>query len=225
MRISVVIPALDEAANVAVAVASAAAPAVAEVIVVDGGSADDTVAVAQRAGAVVLHCERGRGRQLNAGAAVATGDVLLFLHADTTLPAGFDAAVTAALRDARVAGGRFDIDLLPSTPLIWLTARLISLRSRLSRIATGDQALFVRRGIFVDMGGFQELPIMEDLAFSIALKRRGRIACLRDRVASSSRRWRKDGVVRTILLMWTLRFLYCCGVSPARLAKLYANTR
>lgn len=225
MRISVVIPALNEAANVAVAVASAAAPAVLEVIVVDGGSADDTVAIAQRAGAAVLHCERGRGRQLNAGAAVATGDVLLFLHADTTLPAGFDAAVTAALRDPRVAGGRFDIDLLPSTPLVWLTARLISLRSRLSRIATGDQALFVRRRIFVDMGGFQDLPIMEDLAFSIALKRRGRIACLRDRVASSSRRWRKDGVVRTILLMWSMRFLYFWGVSPARLAKLYADTR
>lgn len=225
LRISVVIPALNEAENVAATVASAAAPAVAEVLLVDGGSVDATVRVAERAGARVLRGERGRARQMNAGAVAASGDVLLFLHADTTLPPGFDALVVAAMRDPRVAGGRFDIDLVPTSPLIGLTARLINLRSRLSKIATGDQALFVRRDVFADIGGFPDMPILEDVAFSVALKRRGRIACLRARVSSSSRRWRKDGVVRTILLMWTMRFLFFCGVSSRRLARLYADTR
>jgi rSAM/selenodomain-associated transferase 2 len=225
LRLSVVIPALNEEDDIAATVRSAIAPAVAEIIVVDGGSEDDTRAIAERAGARVVASARGRARQLNAGAAATRGDVLLFLHADTRLPRGFDRAVAAALSDAQVAGGRFDIDLQPSTPLIWLTARLISARSRLSRIATGDQALFVRRAVFEAIGGFPDQPIMEDLAFSIALKRRGGIACLRERVISSSRRWRKDGVVRTILLMWGLRFLYFCGVSPARLRSFYADTR
>ncbi len=225
MLISVVIPALNEADNVAAAVRSAAASAIAEVIVVDGGSDDATVEAAAKAGARVVSSSRGRARQLNAGAKGASGDVLLFLHADTRLPAGFDRSIVAALGDDLVVGGRFDIDLRPSSPLIWLTARLISLRSRLSRIATGDQGLFVRTSVFAEMGGFPNLPIMEDLAFSIELKRRGRIACLRDRVVSSSRRWRKDGVARTILLMWTMRFLFFCGVSPTRLHELYADTR
>lgn len=223
--IAVVIPALNEEENIAATVRSAIAPAVVEIVVVDGGSEDGTVAIAEQVGARVVSSARGRARQLNAGAAASRGDVLLFLHADTLLPRGFDRAVASALSDPDVAGGRFDIDLQPSSPLIWLTARLISARSRLSRIATGDQALFVRRAVFEAMGGFPDQPIMEDLAFSIDLKRRGRIACLRERVVSSSRRWRKDGVVRTILLMWSMRFLYFCGASPAWLREFYADTR
>src|SRR5262249_40733835 len=117
------------------------------------------------------------------------------------------------------------VSLLPSTPLIWLTGELINRRSRLSRISTGDQAIFVRRDVFNRLGGFPPVPLMEDIAFSRALKRCGSIACLRDRVITSSRRGRGDGVLRPILLMWSLRFLYFCGVSPHRLHRWYHDTR
>jgi len=223
--ISVVIPALNEEAALAATVASARAPGVREVIVVDGGSSDDTADVARRLGARVLNAPRGRAPQMNAGAVAATGTVLLFLHADTTLPAGFDAAVLTALRDPLVVGGRFDLSLMPSSLLLALTATLINLRSRLSRIATGDQAIFVRRQVFEDLGGFPELPLMEDIAFSRALKRAGDVACLRQKVTTSSRRWRQKGVLRTILLMWSLRFLYFCGVSPECLRRAYSDAR
>jgi len=225
VRISVVIPALNEEPNIAATIASCAGDSVCEVIVVDGGSEDDTPGVATRSAARVIASGRGRANQLNAGAVQARGEILLFLHADTQLPPGFDGAVVDALADDEVVGGRFDIDLQPSSPLIRLTARLISLRSRLSRIGTGDQALFVRRRTFEDLGGFPDVPIMEDLALSVAMKRCGKIACLRQRVVSSSRRWQVDGVVRTILLMWSMRALYFFGVSPRRLRRFYADTR
>ena len=225
MRISVVVPALDEAEGIAAALASAGAPAVAELIVVDGGSADATVAIAARAGAQVYSAPRGRAAQMNAGAAHASGDVLLFLHADTRLPPDFDAAVCDALSDPAVAGGRFDVRLEPATALLDAVAALINLRSRWSGIATGDQALFVRRTTFEAMGGFENVPLMEDVAFTRALKRRGRIACLRATVSTSARRWEVNGPVRTIVLMWWLRLLYWCGVSPTALKRRYADTR
>jgi hypothetical protein len=133
--------------------------------------------------------------------------------------------VLAALADPQTIGGRFDVRLVPATPLLRLVATLINLRSRLSRIATGDQAIFVRRDVFEALGGFDPIPLMEDLALSIALKRRGRVACLRAVAETSSRRWLRDGPVRTIVLMWWLRFLYFLGVSPERLRKSYADTR
>lgn len=223
--ISVVIPALDEEGTLPAAIERARAAGVGEILVVDGGSADATRAVAERLGARVLDAPRGRAVQMNAGAAAAAGDVLLFVHADTLLPAGFDAAVERALADPAVVGGRFDVDLQPTSFLIWLTAVLINLRSRWSRISTGDQCIFVRRSVFERLGGFPELPLMEDVAFSRMLKRAGRVACLREKAVTSSRRWRKDGVLRTILLMWTLRFLFFCGVPAARLKRRYADTR
>jgi rSAM/selenodomain-associated transferase 2 len=223
--ISVVIPALNEEDSLAATVASARGPQVREVIVVDGGSSDRTLALAERLADRVLAGPRGRAVQMNAGAAAAGGDVLLFLHADTRLPENFAAAVLFALGDPGAVGGRFDVWLQPSSPLLALTSALINLRSRLSRIATGDQAIFVRRGVFEDLGGFPPLPLMEDVAFSRSLKRAGRIVCLRERVISSSRRWQRDGVVRTILLMWSLRLLYFCGVSPARLRRVYSDRR
>jgi len=225
MDISVIVPALDEAAQIAAALASARAPGVREVVVVDGGSTDDTTAIAAACGARVLGAPRGRALQMNAGAAAAHGTVLLFLHADTRLPVGFDAAVIAALADPTVVGGRFDLRLAPGSAWLHLTGTLINLRSRLSRIATGDQALFVRRAVFDAMGGFEPIPLMEDLAFTRALKRLGRIACLRLQVETSSRRWQQDGPLRTVLLMWWLRFLYFCGVSPDRLRRRYRDTR
>ncbi|MGD9763733.1 MAG: TIGR04283 family arsenosugar biosynthesis glycosyltransferase [Candidatus Binatia bacterium] len=225
MRISVIIPALDEAEQIASALASASGPAVAEVIVVDGGSADATPAIASQAGANVVSAPRGRAAQMNAGAARASGDVLLFLHADTRLPSGFDTAVLGALRDPGVVGGRFDVKLEPATALLRVVAAMMNLRSRWSGIATGDQALFARRSTFEAMGGFERIPLMEDVAFTRALKRRGRVACLRERVSTSSRRWREDGPIRTILLMWRLRWLYWRGVAPEVLKGRYADTR
>jgi rSAM/selenodomain-associated transferase 2 len=225
MNISVVVPTLNEEPQIADTLASARAAGVCEIIVVDGASTDGTRDVAARHADRVLAAPRGRAMQMNAGAAAARGDVLLFLHADTRLPTGFDAAVLAALTDPAVVGGRFDVSLVPSTPLLAFIAALMNLRSRLSRIATGDQAIFVRRTVFGTLGGFEAVPLMEDVAFSRALKRRGRIACLRLRVETSSRRWLEDGPVRTVLLMWWLRLLYFCGVSPQRLRRHYADTR
>ncbi len=225
MGISVVIPTLNEEGNVAASIASARAPGVREIIVVDGGSDDETVRVARQHADRVIVGPRGRALQMNTGAAVARGKVFLFLHADTLLPAGFDVAVLKALADVRFVGGRFDVCLRPSSLLLWLTGGMINLRSRLTRIGTGDQAIFVRGEVFRELGGFEEIPLMEDLAFSVALKRRGRVACLRERVVTSSRRWLRHGVVRTVARMWLLRFLYFCGVPPERLRRAYADTR
>jgi rSAM/selenodomain-associated transferase 2 len=196
-----------------------------EIIVVDGGSSDATRTVAAPLANQVLSAPRGRAFQLNAGAGSAAGDVLLFLHADTRLPARFDAAILRALAEDEVIGGRFDVSLIPTSPLLWLTGTLMNWRSRLTRIATGDQGIFVRRDDFIALGGYPFIPLMEDVAFSQLLKRRGRMACLHDTVETSSRRWQRDGVIRTILLMWSLRLLYFCGVSPERLKRMYSETR
>jgi len=223
--ISVVVPALNEAAHIEAALASARGPEVREIIVVDGGSSDDTQRLARRGADLVLSAPRGRALQMNAGAALAGGAVLLFLHADTRLPPHFAAAVLEALADPAAVGGRFDVQLVPSTPLLRLVAAAMNLRSRLSRIATGDQAIFVRRTVFDALGGFAPIPLMEDIAFSRVLRRCGRIACLRQRVESSARRWHGQGTLRTIALMWWLRGLYACGVSPHRLLRHYRDAR
>lgn len=225
LSLSIVIPTLDEAGHLADTLVRARSEGVEQIIVVDGGSSDATCAVARAHADLVLATCRGRAVQMNTGAARATGDILLFLHADTLLPRGFAAAVRAACTSPDVVGGRFDVALEPSSPLLRLTARLINLRSRWSRLATGDQAIFVLRDVFVRLGGYAAIPLMEDLDLTRRMKRAGRIACLRDRVITSSRRWRRDGVIRTILLMWSLRFLYFAGVPAHRLARFYGNTR
>jgi rSAM/selenodomain-associated transferase 2 len=225
VTLSVVVPTLNEERVLAATLERARQPGVLEVIVVDAGSTDDTSAVAARYADLVVCAARGRAAQMNAGAAQARGDILLFLHADTLVPTGFADAAIAACREPGVIGGRFDVRVEPSSPLLRLTGALINRRSRLTRISTGDQAIFIRRDVFEQLGGYADIPLMEDIDLSRRMKRAGRIACLHQRVTTSARRWQKDGVLRTILLMWSLRLLYFCGVSPERLQRVYANTR
>jgi len=221
-RLSIIVPVLDEADGIAAHLA-ALAPLrrdAAEVIVVDGGSADETVARAQPGADRVLSAPRGRATQMNVGAAAATGDVLLFLHADTVLPPGAGAAIADALAGGRL-WGRFDLRIDGASPLLPLIAALINLRSRLTGIATGDQATFVARDAFVAVGGFPDLPLMEDIALSRALKRLSHPVCLRERVVTSGRRWETKGVLRTVVTMWRLRLAYYLGADPRSLARAY----
>jgi rSAM/selenodomain-associated transferase 2 len=214
-RLSVVVPALNEARGIRAAL-EALAPLRSrghEVIVVDGGSSDRTPELAAGLCDRVLSAPRGRAIQMNAGARAAGGDVLVFLHADTRLPPGAEALIL----DCPV-WGRFDVQIEGRHPLLKLVACAMNLRSRLTGIATGDQAIFVRREAFP---GFPEIALMEDVALSKLLKRRGAPACLRQRVVTSGRRWESRGVLRTIFLMWRLRLLYFLGVSPERLARRY----
>ena len=225
MRLSIIIPVLNEERTIAGTVDDLTRIEPCEIIVVDGGSTDRTGEIVRDGPARLAGSSRGRAAQMNQGARHAAGDVLLFLHADTRLPATAEADVEGCMADPACVGGRFDIRLDSSRPLLRIVGRMISLRSRLTRVATGDQAIFVRRTAFERLGGFPEIPIMEDVAFCRALKREGRIACLRSQVVSSARRWERNGPVRTILLMWTLKLLYLAGVSPARLKRLYSEAR
>ncbi|MDA8110809.1 MAG: TIGR04283 family arsenosugar biosynthesis glycosyltransferase [Betaproteobacteria bacterium] len=223
--ISVIVPALDEAHGIARCL-EALAPLRAlghEVVVVDGGSADATRALAAPLADRVLEAPRGRARQMNAGAAAARGDVLLFLHADTRLPPRAERAVLAALAGGAHAWGRFDVAIDSRSPLLALVGFFMSLRSRLTGIATGDQAIFARRDALERAGGFPDIALMEDVAFSARMKRLSRPACLRERVLTSDRRWRRHGTLPTILLMWRLRLAYFLGADPEELARRYAK--
>lgn len=224
MRVSVVVPTLDEEQHIEDTLGHARNGGADEIIVVDGGSLDRTAEIALPRADRVLQAAPGRASQMNAGARLASGDILVFLHADTRLPADFAPSVRAAV-GAGAVGGRFDVRLEPGSALLRLVAGLMNLRSRLSGIATGDQAIFVRRDVFEALGGYQDIPLMEDIDFSRRLKQAGRLGHLRQRVSTSSRRWQRNGTVRTILLMWTLRLLYFLGVSPARLRRAYRDQR
>jgi len=197
----------------------------AEIIVVDGGSIDQSVDVARKLADRVVTAPRGRARQMNAGAALGSGDFLAFVHADTRVPSSFEKDILDALGESGIVGGRFDIYLDDPSFACRLIEDLISLRSRITRTATGDQAIFVRRSVFESLGGFPDFDLCEDLDFSRRLKRAGRVACLHSRVTTSARRWRRDGLARTVLRMWAIRALYLLGVPPSRLKQFYADTR
>jgi len=192
-----------------------------EILVVDGGSADRSVSIACSLSDFVTEAPRGRASQMNAGAARAAGQVLLFLHADTRLPPDADRLILDGLARSGRLWGRFDVAIASHHPLLRAAARLMNLRSRLTGIATGDQAIFVHREVFRACGGFPDLPLMEDIAFTKALKQDGRPLCLSCRVVTSARRWEKRGVIRTIFLMWRLRLAYYFGADPVQLAKRY----
>jgi rSAM/selenodomain-associated transferase 2 len=225
MRISVIVPAFNEEKSIAATLMELQCLKPEEIIIVDGGSSDRTREICQRFGVELYLSRRGRARQMNFGAQRAAGDVLLFLHADTRLPPSAFEDIRAALQDRRVLGGRFDLQLDSPRPLLKLIGFMISLRSRLSKVGTGDQAIFVRREVFAELGGYPDIPLMEDVAFSRALKRRGAVACLHSRVVSSARRWEMDGIWRTVVKMWTLKTLYLLGISPIRLKRYYGDTR
>ena len=224
-RLSVVIPALDEADGLEPAL-DALRPLRArghEVVLADGGSTDATVELAARGVDRVVAAPRGRARQMNAGAHAATGDVFVFLHADTRLPADADRLVLEALDGQRACWGSFAVRLSGPGPALRVIERFITLRSRLTGIATGDQALFVTRERFQAVGGFADLPLMEDVELCRRLKRTGagRPARPPGPVVTSSRRWEADGVLRTVWRMWWLRAAYALGASPERLARHY----
>lgn len=222
-RLSVVIPALNEVAGMS-AVLHALAPLAArgaQLLVADGGSVDGTVALAQAGGAQVVQAPRGRAVQMNAGAQQATGDVLLFLHADTRLPPDADRLIAQALASSPQVWGRFDVRIEGQPRLLRVIAACMNRRSRWTGIATGDQALFMTRAAFDAVAGFPVQPLMEDIEISRRLLKLSRPACLRARVVTSGRRWETQGVWRTVLLMWRLRLAYWRGAAPERLAALY----
>lgn len=227
--LSIIVPTFNEAEDIEPQLASLLGLWVCgcEIVVVDGGSSDTTTALAAPYASRVIVSPPGRARQMNAGARASRGDLLLFLHADTRLPRRADRLIAKALVGRR-CWGRFDIRLMGRSPWLRLVAACMNLRSRLTGIATGDQALFMTRDAFETVGGFPEQPLMEDIEISRRLKRLSPPACLRAKVVSSGRRWERVGVWRTIGQMWWLRFRYWRGVDSgtlAQLAKGYRNVR
>jgi len=221
MKLSIVMPALNEASGIAAAL-EALAPLRGrggEVIVVDGGSRDGTPERAAPLADRVLAAPRGRAAQMNVGAAAAHGDVLLFLHADTRLLEDADILIRDALARSPRVWGRFDLRFAGNA--LPLVAAMMNLRSRVTGIATGDQAMFVTRDAFARAGGFRDIALMEDVALSARLKRLSRPLCLRARATTSPRRWQAHGTLRTVLLMWRLRLAFFLGADPKRLARAY----
>jgi rSAM/selenodomain-associated transferase 2 len=220
--ISIVVPVLNEAAEIVAALSALQALRAggAELIVADGGSNDATVALATPLADRVIATPRGRASQMNAGAGVARGEVLLFLHADTRLPDDPLTRIAAGLGEGR-AWGRFDVRIEGRSMWLPLVAALMNRRSRLTGIATGDQAMFVTRQAFRAVGGFPDIPLMEDIALSQRLLKFSRPACLAARATTSGRRWERHGVWRTILKMWRLRLRFFLGADPRQLAREY----
>lgn len=230
MRLAIIIPVLNEARGIEAALARLAPMRArgARVIVVDGGSGDDTVRRAAALADRVIEAPRGRALQMNAGARApeaADADVLLFLHADTALPPDADRIVLRTLANSDRCWGRFDVSIDGRSRWLRLVETLMNWRSRVTGIATGDQAIFVERGAFLALEGFAPIPLMEDVEFCKRAKRLSPPLALAARVTTSGRRWERHGVWRTILLMWRLRLAYFFGADPAELARRYRDAR
>ena len=232
MTIAVIIPVLNEQDALPFLVNELLPLGFEEVILVDGNSQDRSVEIANTCLKALCHpCYRlisgpkGRARQMNAGAAQASADILLFLHADTKLPHNAKNIIELALSNPHGVGGRFDVRFPQDQGFAWMISRMMNHRSRWSGICTGDQAMFVRRAVFESMGGFADMPLMEDIEFSRRLKRQGAIVALRETVVTSFRRWEQQGPLRTILRMWILRFFYWVGWDPQRLQQYYHHVR
>jgi rSAM/selenodomain-associated transferase 2 len=225
--ISLIVPALNEAGGIVDTLQSLQylRRRGHELIVADGGSTDDTVAVCAPLADRVIIAATGRARQMQAGAALARGSVLWFLHADSQAPRDADRVIAAALGSGNRCWGRFDVHFPQADPLLRLVALLMNLRSRLTGIATGDQGIFVTRELFERVNGYPQIPLMEDIALSRLLKQHSRPACLHDKLITSARRWQAHGTLRTILVMWSLRLAFFLGASPARLAQFYKPHR
>ena len=223
MKLSIVVPVLNEMTQLP-GLLERLLPLLrqgAEVIIADGGSVDGSADVAECAGFTVLRAPRGRARQMNAGAARASGSVLLFLHADTRLPDGAGSLVLQALENGKHCWGRFDVCITGRAFMLGVVGRLINLRSRLTGIATGDQAIFLTRAAFDAVGGFPDQPLMEDVELSKRLRVLSAPACIARCAQTSGRRWESRGVWRTIWLMWRLRWQYWRGVPAAQLEEAY----
>jgi len=224
-RLSIIIPVYNEHEALRLRLHSLQALPCDECLFVDGGSSDGSGEYLQQAGVAWLRSGKGRAVQMNHGAAHSTGDLLLFLHMDTDISATAITGMRQAMDDEQVCGGRFDVRFDDPRWPFRMIATMMNLRSRITRISTGDQALFVRRRIFERMGGFPEQPLMEDITFCRQLKQQGDIACLRHTVTTSARRWQHHGIARTILLMWKLRWCYWRGVDVHILARMYRDAR
>jgi rSAM/selenodomain-associated transferase 2 len=225
ISIAAIVPVFNEARQLPEKLLKMRALNADELIFIDGSSTDGTQQLLEEAGVIWLTGARGRANQMNLGAKKCNSDILLFIHIDTELNESSLSAIKSVMLQPDRVGGRFDIRLSGDHPAYRMIAWLINFRSRWSKISTGDQAMFVRREIFEQMGGFADLPLMEDIEFSKRLKRQGNIACLRRTVTTSSRRWQHQGIIYTILLMWKLRFLYWLGTPAEKLALLYRDAR
>jgi len=225
LSLSIIIPALNEADNIGATLDSLQPlrRRGVEIIVADGGSSDDTAALAREHADQVLVSLPGRALQMNAGAVAARGEILCFLHADSRLPEGADGLIIGGLARSRRSWGRFDVAIAGTHPMLCVIAQLMNWRSRLTGIATGDQGLFLTRSLFEAAGRFPDIALMEDLALTRQLKRYGPPLCIAHRLTTSGRRWEKHGLWRTVLLMWRLRLAYWLGADPDRLAQRYVR--
>lgn len=220
-KISVIIPVLNEAATIQETLSEFPAVSGVEVIIVDGGSQDETVTLAQSMGMKVISAPLGRASQMNAGAAVATGDILLFLHGDTRLPHEFDHWVRQILQEPGTIAGAFELRIDSEQRGLRWVERMVNWRSHFLALPYGDQAIFLKAAVFRDLGGFPELPIMEDFEFIRGLRRLGKIGIIPTPVITSGRRWQRLGVLKTTLINQLIIAGYYLGISPNRLVRWY----
>lgn len=223
MHLSIIIPALNESANIVATLAQLQRmrDKGAEVILVDGGSVDVTKSLARPLVDLVIDSQPGRALQMNAGAESATGEALLFLHADSLLPEGADQLIFEALNESQHNWGRFDVTISGKHVMFPVIAWFMNHRSRLTGIATGDQGIFVMRAVFEQIGGFPAQVLMEDIELCKRLKKSGKPVCLHEKIITSGRRWEKHGVWRTMTLMWWLRLRYFMGATPDEIHRAY----